>query len=240
VKAYLSAAKIDSSEKIGVAEEPPVFAKKFWKMKILNALAALIEWLKRFRVVQLFTIYLRYLIGSAFVYASVPKILGERFTQIPTSNPVGFYFEAMYQTGFYWNFLGWGQMVAAVLMMTQRFAALGATLFYPIIINVWLVTWSVGFKGTPVITFLMFLGTTYLLVWEYRRLVPMLQHESRLQMPSSDFDDSFMRKPVWIWLGVFLIACVLALPTDPKRAVWYILLGFFTALGLLIFHLFKK
>lgn len=209
-------------------------------MKALHTLAAFIERLKRLRIVQLFTIYLRYLIGSAFVYASVPKILGERFTRMPIENPVGFYFEAMYRTGFYWNFLGWGQMIAAVLLMTQRFAALGAAMFYPIIINVWLVTWSVGFKGTPVVTFLMFLANTYLLVWEYRRVIPWIQCESRLQVPASGFDDTFMRKPVWVGLGVFLIACILVLPADPKRAVWYIGLGFFTALGLLLYHLFRK
>ncbi len=209
-------------------------------MKALLLLVQIIEYLKRLRVVQLFTIYLRYLIGSAFVFASVPKILGKRFTQIPVSNPVGFYFEAMYQTGFYWNFLGWGQMIAAVLLMTQRFATLGAVLFYPIIINIWLVTWSVGFKGTPAITFLMFLGNTYFLVWEYRRLVPLLQHESQLQILPSDFDDSFMRKPVWVWLGVLLVACVLALASDPKRGVWYILTGFCTALALFFYFLFKK
>ena len=209
-------------------------------MKTWNALVSLIERLKRLRIVQLFTIYLRYLIGSAFVYASVPKILGERFTRIPVENPVGFYFEAMYQTGFYWNFLGWGQMIAAVLLMTQRFAALGAAMFYPIILNVWLVTWSIGFKGTPAVTFLMFLGNTYLLVWEYRRLMPWMQHESRLFIPPSGFDDAFMRKPLWIGLGVFLMACILAIPADPKRAVWYIGTGFFTALGVLLYQLFKK
>lgn len=209
-------------------------------MKALQILAAFIERLKRLRIVQLFTIYLRYLVGSAFVFASVPKILGERFTRIPIENPVGFYFEAMYRTGFYWNFLGWGQMIAAVLLMTQRFAALGAVMFYPIIINVWLVTWSVGFKGTPVITFLMFLANTYLLVWEYRRLALWLQPESRLSISPSDFDDAFMRKPVWIGLGAFLIACIVALAADPKRAVWYIGVGFFTALGALLYHLFRK
>jgi hypothetical protein len=68
--------------------------------------------------------------------------------------------------------------------------------------------------------------------------VPLLQHESQLQLLPSDFDDSFMRKPVWIWLGVFLVACVLALPADPARTAWYVGAGFFTALGLLIYHLF--
>lgn len=209
-------------------------------MAILSTLVRFIERLKRLRIIQLFTIYLRYLIASAFVFASLPKIMGKRFTQIPPSDPVGYYFEAMYQTGFYWNFLGWGQMLAALLLMTQRFAALGAVMFYPIIINIWLVTWSIGFKGTPTVTFLMFLGNTYLLVWEYRRLLPLLQPESRLHFPPSDFDDSFMRKPLWAWLGVFLTACILCLAADFQHGGRYIAVGFFTALGLLLYHLFRK
>jgi hypothetical protein len=202
----------------------------------MQALVHLIEYLKPLRLVQLFTIYLRYLIGSAFVFASIPKILGERFTRIPIENPVGFYFEAMYQTGFYWNFLGWGQLVAAVLMMTQRYAALGALMFYPIILNIWLVTWSIGFVGTPVVTFLMFLGTTYLLVWEYRRLVPLFQRESRLSLLPSRFDDTFMRRPVWIALGFYLVACVAALRLDFAHARVYLIAGFFPALALLLFY----
>lgn len=209
-------------------------------MNPLLSLIHFIERLKRLRIVQLFTIYLRYLIASAFIFASVPKILGERFTQIPIDNPVGFYFEAMYRTGFYWNFLGWGQMIAALLLMTQRFAALGAMLFYPIIINVWLVTWSVGFNGTPVITFLMFLGNTYLLVWEYRRIVPFVQFESQAFILPSGFDDGFMRKRVWIGLGVFLSICIVCLRVDFNHARIYILAGFISALGLLFYHLFKK
>ena len=226
-------------KKAGIREPRRFFDKKL-EMKALDAIARLIEYLKRLRIIQLFTIYLRYLIASAFLFASLPKILGERFTLIPIDNPIGFFFEAMYRTGFYWNFLGWGQMLAALLLMTQRFAAFGAVLFYPIIINVWLITWSIGFHGTTYITFLMFLGNTYLLMWEYRRLVPLFQHESRLCFPVSGFDDTFMRKPVWIWLGILLSACVMMLRIDFQRAGWYVSIGFFSALGLLLYHLFKK
>lgn len=209
-------------------------------MPFSDALIRFIERLKRWRIVQLFTIFLRYLIGSAFVFASIPKIMGERFTQIPVENPVGFYFEAMYQTGFYWNFLGWGQMIAAVLLMTQRLASLGAALFYPIILNVWLVTWSVGFQGTPWVTFLMFLGNTYLLVWDYRRWAPLLQRESRLRLPPSDFDDWLMRKPLWIALGAALIVCICSLRLDFSHAGWYLLAGFGMALAGLGYGFFVK
>jgi hypothetical protein len=207
-------------------------------MSVLETLIRLIERLKPLRIVQIFTIYLRYLIGSAFVFASMPKIMGERFTTMSVDTPVGFYFEAMYRSGFYWNFLGWGQMIPALLLMTQRFAAFGALLYYPVIINIWLVTWSIGFQGTPVVTFLMFLACTYLLVWEYRRILPWFQHEHAVAILPSNFDDRFMRKPIWIALGIFLAGLILAMPANPKYAIWHIGVGFFTALGFGLYHLF--
>lgn len=168
----------------------------------------LFDRLKNYTWAKLFIIYTRYLIGFAFVHASLPKIMGERFTRIPIDNPVGFYFEAMYQSGFYWNFLGWSQMIAAVLIMTQRYATLGAILFLPIITNVFLVTWSIGFVGTPVVTFFMFLATVMLLVWEYDRLKVLLPADN--QAISMQYKpDPFMHKPIWIYQGFAIIALVL-------------------------------
>lgn len=205
-----------------------------------DTIVRLIETLKRPRIVQLFAIYLRYLVGSAFIFAGLPKVLGERFTSMSLDTPVGFFFEAMYRTGFYWNFLGWGQVIAALLLMTQRFATLGAVLFYPIMINVWLITWSMGFNGTPVITFLMFLANTWLLLWDYRKLTPLFLPESRLRLLPSDFDDSFMRRPVWIVLGFGLAACVALLRVDFEHGWRYLLTGFLSALILLVYGFIIK
>jgi hypothetical protein len=71
----------------------------------------LIDTLKKLLFFKLTVIYARYLIGFAFVFASIVKIKSMRFTSIPPTEPVGYFFEAMYQTGFYWNFLGWGQFM---------------------------------------------------------------------------------------------------------------------------------
>ncbi|MBL7805018.1 MAG: DoxX family membrane protein [Saprospiraceae bacterium] len=205
-----------------------------------DPLVWLIENLKRRRIIQVFAIFLRYLIGSAFIFAGLPKVLGQRFTSMPVETPVGFYFEAMYQTGFYWNFLGWGQVVAALLLITQRFATLGAVMFYPIMINIWLVTWSIGFKGTPTVTFLMFLANTWLLLWDYRKFAPLFQQECRLQLPPSDFDDGFMRKPVWAILGLGLALCSALIRLDFAHAGWYVAGGFLTALGFLVYGMVIK
>src|SRR5688500_4099359 len=96
----------------------------------------MIDKLKNLIFFKLSVVYLRYLIGFAFVLSSFIKIQGERFTQIPPDQPVGHFFEAMYQTGFYWKFLGWSQFIAGSLMVTQRFATVGTMMFFPIILNV--------------------------------------------------------------------------------------------------------
>lgn len=118
---------------------------------------------------QVFTAFTRLLLGIGFIPPSIIKILHMPFTVLPDSNPVGHYFNALYQTGFYYEFLGWGQLLAAVLLLFPRTAHIGALLFLPIILNITVLTTSVGFKGTPFITNAMFLAALYLVAWDYDR-----------------------------------------------------------------------
>lgn len=117
-----------------------------------------------------FVILTRFLIGFAFIPSGFKKILGERFTQIGIDNPIGFFFEALYLSGFYWNFIGWAQVIAALLLMTQRFATLGAVFFFFIVSNIWIITISLHFSGTWVITSLMLIAVLMLLLWDFHKL----------------------------------------------------------------------
>jgi len=92
-------------------------------------------------------IHLRYLIGFAFLPSGLVKLLGERFTRISIDHSIGYFFEALYQSEFYWNFLGLIQVVAGTLLMTQRFATLGVLMFLAILSNIWIITISLSFKG---------------------------------------------------------------------------------------------
>lgn len=112
----------------------------------------------------------RILLALAFIPTGMVKLLGERFTTMPTDTPVGYFFEAMYQSGFYWNFLGLGQVLAGVLLLIPATATLGAVMFFPIVLNITVVTWSVGFKGTVYVTSLMLLAALFLLCWDWDRL----------------------------------------------------------------------
>lgn len=118
---------------------------------------------------QVFTAFTRLLLGIGFIPPSIIKILHMPFTVLPDSNPVGHYFNALYNTGFYYEFLGWGQLLAAVLLLFPRTAHLGALMFLPIILNIAVLTTSVGFKGTGVITIAMFVAALYLVAWDYDR-----------------------------------------------------------------------
>ncbi len=120
---------------------------------------------------QIFVIYLRYLLGFSFIFASIVKIQGLPFTTNDGINsPINsawHYFETMYQSGIYWRFIGVGQFIAGALLLTQRYAKLGLLLFIPIIANIFVITISYEFRGTPIITGLILLSSMFLLYWDW-------------------------------------------------------------------------
>jgi hypothetical protein len=163
-----------------------------------------IEFLKNFSILQIFTIYTRYLIGGAFVLASIIKIQNERFTQLPLENPIGFFFEAMYRTGLYWQFIGWAQLLGGLLLMTQYLATLGAVIYFVLILNIFLITYSIGFTGTPLVTFMMLLATIYLLFWDWQRLLPLISEQKiTIDQPAHN---QLIKHPLWAILGFLIFA----------------------------------
>lgn len=123
---------------------------------------------------QIFTAFVRCLLALGFIPPSIPKILHRPFTILPDTNPVGAYFNALYNTGFYYEFIGWAQITAAILLLIPRTAHIGSMMFLPIIANIAVLTCSVGFVGTWLITILMTFAATWLVAWEYDRLKPII------------------------------------------------------------------
>jgi len=76
----------------------------------------------------------------------------------------------MYQSGLYWKFIGAAQLLAGFLLLTQRYAKLGAVINLPIVANVFVITLSYYFAYTPVITGLMLLANLLLIVWDWHDL----------------------------------------------------------------------
>lgn len=124
----------------------------------------------------------RYLLAFAFIPSGMKKVLGQRFTSIGTDNPIGYFFEALFRSGMYWNFLGWGQLIAAILMMSQLFATLGNLIFFFIITNIFFITVSMHFTGTWLIALLMLFASTCLLLWDANRLQYIISKKGFLEI----------------------------------------------------------
>jgi hypothetical protein len=62
------------------------------------------------------------------------------------------------------------QLVAGVLLLIPRTSFFGALLYFPIIINIFILVVSMHFTGTPYVVGLMLLANLYLLFWDYKKL----------------------------------------------------------------------
>ncbi|SHJ29073.1 hypothetical protein [Aquimarina spongiae] len=154
---------------------------------------------------QIFIIYTRYLIGGAFVFASIIKIKGKRFTtDSGASNPIDsawHFFETMYQSGLYWKFIGVGQLIAGMLLMTQRYSKLGALINLPIIVNIFVITLSYYFAYTPVVTGLMLLANLILILWEWNEIKILFNLPTVI-----DTDYRLEKDPWWQLIGLLLFS----------------------------------
>jgi len=161
--------------------------------------------LKSFQLFQIFTIFVRYLLGMAFVWASILKIRGIRFTPESAENtPINslpHLLEAMYRSGFYWYFIGWGQLIAGFLLMSQIFSTLGAVVYFPMMLSIFVLTTYFQSPGILTVTSLMLLANIYLLLWDWNRLKFIV-----LDKPGEYVDQTtpFSKQKIWAYIGILL------------------------------------
>jgi uncharacterized membrane protein YphA (DoxX/SURF4 family) len=122
------------------------------------------QWFKRFAV------FCRVALAASFMPAGYVKIMGERFAAgLPSNNPLGHYFDALQLTGYYYTFIGVAQIITAILLLIRRTSLLGALMYFPIIVNIGVLTYATRFDGTRLVT-MMVLASLFLLIWDYDRL----------------------------------------------------------------------
>ena len=75
-----------------------------------------------------------------------------------------------YGLGLYAQFIAWSEAFIGLLLFSRRFATLGAIMMVPLLINIFVVTVSLGWRGTPYVVGLFLLVNAYLLIYDSRRL----------------------------------------------------------------------
>src|SRR4029079_14131990 len=105
-------------------------------MNLLANLDHLYDKCRRNQWLRYFAVFCRVALALGFIPSGIVKIMGERFTGLPANHPLGHYFDALHQTGFYYTFIGVVQIITALLLLVPRTALLGAIIYFPIIMNI--------------------------------------------------------------------------------------------------------
>jgi hypothetical protein len=208
----------------------------------MNRILHFLDVLKQKPYFQIFTIYLRYLVGSAFVIAafgmgkfSNHPIGSSSGASLDSLMPIQQFFRVMADSGLYWNFIGWSQVIAGGLLMTQRFAKLGALIFFGIILNIFVITVSYGFQGTPVVTGLMLLATIYLLLWDLESL----QYVVRRPKAQNLFNSSTLEiagDSYWSYVGLIMFSSILILGSIKFNLLYQLGIGFAEGLSAFVLY----
>ncbi|HLP38971.1 hypothetical protein [Lacibacter sp.] len=190
-------------------------------------------------MIQLMVIYTRYLLGAAFVFASIIKMKGLRFTsssgELAPINTSLHYFETMYQSDLYWKFLGLCQFLAGALLMTQVFSLLGAVVYFAVIVNIFMITLSYDFGFTPVITGAMLLANLLLLAWDWNKLKLFFNIQPNVENIDAS---TVLQNRIWAFTGTVLLlftALYRVLNNSYDFLFWFLGSVFITITGFFVY-----
>jgi uncharacterized membrane protein YphA (DoxX/SURF4 family) len=172
------------------------------KLDRLHAKAKGNKWLRYFAVFN------RIALAAGFLPAGLVKIMGERFTSLSVNHPMGHYLEALHLTGYYYPFIGVLQVAAAIMLLIPRTALLGALIYFPIIINICILSLAVRFDGSLITSPLMVLANLYLLCWDYDKLKFILPFRHPAP-PKPEFNSN--KFPVQFFAGVVATIAIVVL-----------------------------
>ena len=149
-----------------------------------------------------FALFNRIALAAGFIPSGLTKIIGERFTSLSVNHPMGNYLEALYHTGYYYPFIGYVQVTAAIFLLIPQTATFGALLYFPVILNICILSLSVGFDGSLVTSPLMVLANLYLICWDYDKLKFILPFRSKKVIPNSPLHVANNKFPLPFFIGV--------------------------------------
>ncbi len=147
---------------------------------------SLVHRARRVRWINVAVVNLRFLIGFAFVPAALKKVLDQPFTDPANHGRFHDFLHAFHATGWFYGFVGVMQLIAAILLCTQRFATLGALIALPILSAITAFCWSTGVYPTAAIATLMWLGSIGLVIWDIDKWRGVLARDGEVRAPVAE------------------------------------------------------
>lgn len=114
---------------------------------------------------------------------------------------------------------------------------LGALIYFVLILNIFVITVSYGFTGTPVVTGLMLLAVVYLLIWDLPAYMPLVRNQFHYEPVRLDVAD----KPFWGFLGAIMTISIIMLAILYQNMLLQLGIPFTEGLiGFVVFWLWKR
>ncbi|MDX1943740.1 MAG: hypothetical protein SFU99_24445 [Saprospiraceae bacterium] len=171
---------------------------------------------------------IRIFLGYIFFSAGMAKLLDGQFPGI--IGPVWLEERlAEYGLGLFARFIAFSQVIVGLLVLSQRFATVGAVMLFPIITTTLMVTISLEWRGTPYVLGFFLLLNAILLLADYHKLKFLLTDQPAV-LKTIPLTRKSLRSDFLWGIGVlFIISSIFIY--DLNKAMTYIMV----IAGMLIF-----
>ncbi|MBF9141930.1 DoxX family membrane protein [Hymenobacter properus] len=153
---------------------------------------------------RLYVLGARLLLGALMLTGGLYKLSDNHIRGI-MGPPVNHAFLAKYGLEVFAQFIGVAQLLIGVLLLTRRFALLGAVLLVPMWLNIIFLTWSQHWVGTPFLVSGFLVLTVGLLLHDYHRLKYLLYPPAGVALQAVPLQTGPLPVEVLWWLGVGVI-----------------------------------
>ena len=128
--------------------------------------------------------FIRLVAGTLFIPSGLLKIQGYRFSMYCPQMYSGSFFYELYQTGMYWRFLGFCQLITALLLFSQRCTAFSTLLFFSICVNIFVYVAGAGLSDKTIIMIPVLVIALALIIWDWSRIRILFSADSSVQIIS--------------------------------------------------------
>lgn len=113
---------------------------------------------------------------------------------------------APYGLGLWATFVGWCQVFIGLLLLSQRFATLGAVMLVPMLTNIFVITVSLQWRGTPYVNAMLLAMNAALLVADWPKLRPIVADEGTVWPRTRSTPDPLVTRIAIAGIAVGLLA----------------------------------